>query len=233
MLPLISSLKHGGSGHLKLFDDSLTKPILIQKAIAANRFRKALLLLYLIVCSLVLQAEPGSFNPSKAAAGTCSAKLKKLEKNIAEGKSPKEQKIKFTQDEVNSYLALDLCPKYDPSLKSLVMTFEEDKLRGIADIDFDRLDASSKIAPKLLSMLFSGIHVLSVRGKLASRDGKASFLLEEALFDNNVLPNSLVEKIITLVGRKQKPPFDPLKPSELPYGIQSVEVHAGYLVVHQ
>jgi hypothetical protein len=233
MLLLIFSPKHGGSERLILFDDSLIEPILIQKDIFASHCRRALLLLFLILCSSLLPAESISFKPSKAAAESCSAKLKKLENDIEESKSPKEQKIKFSQNEVNSYLALDLCPKYDPSLKSLVMTFEEEYLKGIAEIDFDRLDESSKIAPKLLSLLFSGTHVLLVRGKLASKNGKAGFLLEEALFDNSLLPKPLVEKLITMVGRKQKPPFDPLKPSELPYGIQSVEVHPGYLVVHQ
>jgi len=35
------------------------------------------------------------------------------------------------------------------------------------------------------------------------------------------------------VGRKQDPPFDPMQPSKMPYEIQKVDVHSGYIVVYQ
>jgi hypothetical protein len=81
--------------------------------------------------------------------------------------------------------------------------------------------------------MFSGTHTLSVRGKLVSKGGKANFQLEQARFDSGTLPNSLVEEIIALVGRKQTPPFDPLQPSQLPYKIQRIDVHPGHALVYQ
>lgn len=226
-----SSLKQGGGGHLKLFDESLTRLKLIRKVIAPGYCQKTLLC-FLFICN-ILAAEPSGIKPSKAAAERCSAKLNQLEASVAGNGSAKKQTIKFSQDEINSYFALDLSSKYHPCLRGLTLTFEEGKLKGVAVIDFDRLEAASTLGSKLLSMLFSGTHILSIRGKPESKDGMARFLLEEALFDDSALPKALVEKIISLVGGKQKPPFDPLKPSELPFGIQWVEVHAGYLVVHQ
>jgi hypothetical protein len=176
----------------------------------------------------------GANTISKAAAERCSAKLKKLEDFSASHKPGSRQTTSFTQDEVNSHLALDLSSKYHPSLKSLVVTFEEKKLQAVTTIDFDRLgETSTKFFPKLLGTLFSGTHTLTARGQLVSGNGKAHFLLEEAKFDNSTLPKSLVEEIISAVGRKQDPPFDPLQPSELPYGIRKVDVHRGYIVVHQ
>jgi hypothetical protein len=114
------------------------------------------------------------------------------------------------------------------------MSFEEARLQGVAAIDFDRLGgSSSKLMPKLLGMIFSGTHVLSARGELISRDGKGRFRLERASFDDSTLPRYLIEHIITLVGKKQNPPFDPLQLSALPYGIERVDVHPGYLIVYQ
>jgi len=146
----------------------------------------------------------------------------------------KKQTLRFSQDEVNSYLALELSSKYSPSLKSLMFTFEEAKLQGNAAIDFDRLGMrSAKLLSKIMAAMFSGTHRLSVRGKLIAQNSKANFQLEEARFDDTSLPNFLVEEIITAVGRKQKPPFDPMQPTQMPYRIEKVELHAGYIRIYQ
>jgi hypothetical protein len=228
MLLLTFSPKHAGSGHSKSFDKKSAGPI-------ASRYRKTVWLLLFIAVSALLPVESTeSFKPSSAAAGTCSAKLKRLEELAADGKALNHEPTKFSQNEVNSYLALDLGPGYHPCLKNLMITFEENKLQGLAAIDFDRLEASSsKLLPKLLSFIFSGTHTLSARGKLVCKVGKANFQLEQARFDSGTLPNSLVEEIITMVGRKQTPPFDPLQPSQLPYKIQRIDVHPGYALVYQ
>ena len=171
---------------------------------------------------------------SKEAAKRCDTKLKSVEKFGDNPGSSPGRTTRFTEEEVNSYLALELSPKYNPCLKSLQMTFEEGKLAGLALLDFDKLRTSSaKIMPRLLSTLFSGTHTLDARGQLLSRDGYANFRLEEARFDNSSLPNSLVEEIITSVGKRQNPPFDPLQPSKLPYKIEKVEIHQGYITVYQ
>jgi hypothetical protein len=177
--------------------------------------------------------DPAPAAITRAAANRCDSKLKILEAH-ATHKAARPQTTEFSEDEVNSYFALILSPKYHPCLKGLSFKFEEDKLQAVADIDFDRLGkTSSKLLPKLLSFMLSGVHTLMARGQLVSGNGKASFRLEQARFDNSTLPKALVEEIITAVGRKQKPPFDPLQPSELFYGIQKIDVHPGYVVVHQ
>jgi hypothetical protein len=171
---------------------------------------------------------------SKAAADRCEAKLKSLEAFAAAKNTGRTQATRFSEEEINSYLAFYLSAKYHPSLKSLAVTFEEDRMVGVAAIDFDLLDTNSgKLLPKLMRMLFSGTHTLTAQGRLIARGGKASFQLERARFDDSMLPKVLVEEIITAVGRKQKPPFDPLQPSQMPYAIDKVDVHLGYILVTQ
>jgi hypothetical protein len=177
---------------------------------------------------------PDSKQISKAAAESCAAKLKRLEGFAAGSSRTKKQTTEFSENEINSYLALELSKNYHPSLKSLVIVLEESKLQGVASIDFDSLAMNSKtFLTKIMTRMFSGVHTLLVRGKLVTAEGKARFQLEEASFDDSALPNFLVEEIITAVGRKQKPPFDPMQPSKLPYDIQSVELHPGRALVHQ
>ena len=180
------------------------------------------------------RAEAPAAAISKAAAERCDKKLKALQDFAEALSSSRKQTTRFTEDEVNSYLALELSPEFHPCLKSLQMTFEERNLRGVASIDFDKLGTTStKFMPRLLSKVFSGTHRLDARGSLLSRNGKANFRLDQARFDNTKLPKSLVEEIITAVGKRQNPPFDPLQPSKLPYRIEEVDVHQGYITVYQ
>jgi hypothetical protein len=81
--------------------------------------------------------------------------------------------------------------------------------------------------------MISGVHKITAEGTLIAQNGKARFRLHEARFDENTLPNFLVEPIISAVGRRQTPPFDPLEPSEMPYHIDKVDLHHGYIVVYQ
>jgi hypothetical protein len=192
---------------------------------------------FLLFCFLAMassnEGAPG-FVANKTAARLCGSKLKEVEDFPKKCKPGQTKTTRFTEDEVNSYLALELKPKYHPCLKSLVMTFEENQLQGVAEIDFDRLGKSSKgVFPKLISLLFSGTHRLAASGQLESKKGKANFRLKKAQFDDGTLPSFLVEGVITAVGRRQKPPFDPLKPSEMPYKIDKVDVHLGYIIVYQ
>jgi hypothetical protein len=171
---------------------------------------------------------------SKKAAAQCDSKLKILEDFADKHKSGQTQTTKFSEDEINSYLALDLKAKYHSSLKSLIVSFSENRFEANAAIDFDHLEATStKFLPKLIGLMFSGVHTLAADGQLLSKEGKANFRLEKAQFDGSTLPKYLVEEIITAVGRKQNPPFDPLKPSQMPYEIDRVEVHSGYIIVFQ
>jgi hypothetical protein len=206
---------------------------------AIHSCKAAFLLLCLMlfsgmICGASAPPDKSVYNPSKAAAERCNVKLKNLEDFASKRKLGRKQTMRFTQDEINSYLAMDLSAQYHPCLKSLMIILEENKLQAMATIDFDRLrSASSKVLPKILGYIFSGMHTLAVNGQLFSNEGKAYFRLDQALFDDNALPRYLVEEIITAVGRRQNPPFDPLQPSKIFYEIEKADIHAGYVIVYQ
>ncbi len=235
MSSLISSQKHGGGGHSGS-SDNLNDSSRFARRSKIQGFKAGLLCLALLLLwsgvappwdSKILASAI-----SKAAADQCNAKLKSLDDFSVKQTAGQKQTTRFTEDEVNSYLALDV--KYHPCLKSLLMTFEENKMRAVAAIDFDRLGTtSSKFLPKLMSFMFSGTHTLTASGQLLSKNGYASFHLDQARFDDSTLPRSLVEEIISAVGKKQNPPFDPLQPSPLPYKIERVDVHPRYIIVYQ
>jgi hypothetical protein len=208
---------------------------------AALQPRRCSCFLALLAASLLLLSTPlagqvtgKTEGISKAAAESCRSKVEKLEAFAQKPDAGRRQSIRFSEQEINSYLALDLSTNYSPSLKSLEFTFTENALQADAVIDFDRLGLSaSKLLARLMSSMLSGIHRLSARGKLIAQAGKANFDLQEAKFDGTTLPNFFVEEIITAVGRRQKPPVDPIEPSPMPYRIDRVVCRPGYIIVYQ
>jgi hypothetical protein len=171
---------------------------------------------------------------SKAAAQSCEAKVERIQAYGGATDPAKKQTARLSETEFNSYLAIVLSPQYHPSLRSIQLKFDEGRLQATANVDFERLQfQSTQFLSSLLRKLLSGVHTLKVTGGLVSDAGKAYFKLEDARFDNMTLPNLLVSEIISAVGRKQNPPFDPMQPSALPYRIQKVEVHSGYIMIYQ
>jgi hypothetical protein len=167
---------------------------------------------------------------SKAAADSCDAKVQLLEAYAGPG----TRQTSLSEEELNSYFALVASPHYHPSLKSVLLTFKDGRVVAVASIDFDRLNFSStQFLNGLMRSLLTGVHTLMVSGDAVSGKGKANFNLEESRFDAVALPNLLVSEIISTVGLKQKPPFDPMQPSALPYHIQKIDVRSGYIVLYQ
>jgi len=181
----------------------------------------------------ILQAESGT-GISKAAADECARKVKELEAFSARTGNRGTRTTRISEAELNSFLAYQLSPKYHASLKSLTVRLEPTRLQGVAIVDFDQLGMNSKkTVTRMLASLLTGKHTLTAFGKLIAEGGRANFQLERALFDDVGLPNLLVEEIISAVGKRQKPPFDPMQPSQMPYGIQKVEMGQGCITVYQ
>lgn len=171
---------------------------------------------------------------SKAAADSFGAKLKRLESYDAGARPARNQTTHFSEAEWNSYLALVLSANYHPCLRDMRLKFDEGRVRAEATIDFNKLNFNStQMLNNLVRTMLTGVHSLAVAGSLNSGGGKASFQLAEARFDSLTLPNMLVAEILSAVGRKQQPPFDPTQPNDLPYHIQRVEVRTGSVVVYQ
>ncbi len=242
MYSLISSPRRGGAGRSRLSDDCAAPQEPKHSPVMGRRAWIFLPLITALSCGMPVFAKKDADGAgsesnsgiSRVAADRCSEKFKKIEDFAALKKPGRNKTTRISQEEINSYLALDLKSKYHPSLKSFSAAFEEEKLQGFASIDFDRLGGpSSGSLQKMIGVLFSGTHTLRFRGRLIAQDGKAHFELEQAYFDDGELPRFLVEEIISAVGRRQNPPFDPLKPSKMPYEIERVDVRPGYVVIHQ
>jgi hypothetical protein len=180
------------------------------------------------------QSDETSAKISKAAAASCDAKVKMMETHAGDQGRGRKLETRISETELNSYLAISLSPNYHPCLRSILLKLDEGRLQAVASIDFDRLQLNStQLINGFLKAMLTGVHKLTIRGGLISNMSTASFRLDGAQFDSISFPNILVSEIISVVGRKQNPPFDPMQPSALPYLIQRVDVHLGYILVEQ
>jgi hypothetical protein len=204
---------------------------------SVRRFLQLVLGLALCASSIVSWAKQSATSQagiSQAAAVSCDAKVKRLEAFEAAQNPALKQATQFSEDEWNSYLAIMLSPFYHPCLREIRLKFEESRLRADASIDFNRLNFNStQMLNNLVRAMLTGVHSLAAVGSMVSGDGKARFQLEEARFDGIGLPNFLVVEILSAVGRKQQPPFDPTQPNDLPYHISRIELHSGFIIIHQ
>ena len=161
-------------------------------------------------------------------------KLNRIKGFIPVKKSGRNQAVYFTEDEINAWLALQVKFKAHPSLKSLMVTLEDNHALVTADIDFDHLNAdSSTLLPKLIAIMFSGIHTITAHGKITSGNGRGMFEVDKASFDKLSIPAYLMKEIIAAVGLRQPHPLDPTKSSALPFDLDRLDVRKASLIAYQ
>jgi hypothetical protein len=234
----ISSAKHVGAGRLKSFDNCGIQCPKKLNMTTAFKCRLPILLAALLwgYQPPAVSAPSGARAPSisEAAAVRCNKKLKQIEDFSALNGTGKNQTVRFTEEEINSFLTLDKSVKLNSCFKNLEMAFKEGILEGVASIDFDCLkETASKSIPRFISQMFSGIHIVSTRGKIESANGEGSIQLEQTRFNNTTIPNFLIKEAVVALCKHQKSPFNPLETSALPHAIKKITVHPGYIVVYQ
>ena len=87
------------------------------------------------------------------------------------------------------------------------------------------------LTASMLSALLQGAHTLEVEGKLNVQEGIGKYQVQQASLDGIALPSSMVEMVLSTLGRQQDPPFDPVEPFPMPYGISTVDVQLGRVTI--
>ena len=161
-------------------------------------------------------------------------KLNRIKDFIPAKKSGRNQTIYFTEDEINAWLALQVKFRAHPSLKNLMVALDDNHAVVTADIDFDHLNAnSSTLLPKLIAIMFSGVHTITAHGKITSGNGQGMFEVDKASFDKLSIPAYLMKEIIAAVGLRQPHPIDPTKSYALPFDLDRLDVRKASLIAYQ
>lgn len=144
----------------------------------------------------------------------------------------KNSTIRITEDELNAYLEEEYRNKPHSGMKSAsVQLFDSNRVAADSVINIDDVKTENSLALKMLTLLFSGNQRLHAEARLIFRDNTVTYELERAQLNNVALPNSLVEKLIEILARKQSPKIDVTRPIPLSSSIKHVEVRRGLLVI--
>ncbi|MFZ0427079.1 MAG: hypothetical protein WAO20_03100 [Acidobacteriota bacterium] len=93
-------------------------------------------------------------------------------------------------------------------------------------VDGDKLQLEQGVGSVLKSM-FTGKQVLEVEGSVRGEAGMVHYTTQSASLNGIPLPASVVDLILSSIGKEQQPPFDPSQPFPLPQGIKTLTVEPG------
>lgn len=137
-----------------------------------------------------------------------------------------KQKVRFqlTEQEVNEYLQHARTVNPRPGLDKLtVKFFPGNYVSTFTVIDFDMVEqARPGTVPLLLKPVLNGKKEVWIDVRLNAAGGVGTFSVEKAYFQSIRLPAFMVEKMINVVGARQKEKFDTSKPVPLPFGLRSL-----------
>jgi len=157
--------------------------------------------------------------------------LRQAEFARAEGRPASRVKFDLPQGEVNTYLAETLRTTPRPGFKSMtVKFFPANYISSFTLVDFDEVErARPGLIPKLLRTVLTGQKTVWIDIRFRVLDGKVTFDVEKALFQNTPIPAVVVQKVIEVVASRQPEHYDTSKPIPLPFGLRTLSTQAGLI----
>ncbi|MEE8349449.1 MAG: hypothetical protein V3R94_07755 [Acidobacteriota bacterium] len=157
--------------------------------------------------------------------------LEELSENSQEGQA-QPRTYRLSQAEINAYLLDELGQQEQRAVEDVSILLRDGEFVTTVGIDPDRLQlGENTTAGTLLGLLFEGKQTLEIEGRLSVINGIGSYQIQQVRFSGMALPRELVNEILTSLGRSQDPPFDPTSTFPIPYGIQSIIVSAGQVII--
>ena len=195
--------------------------------------RNFLLILFLalvvtVVGSPSLTAQPAS---SAGAAGEVERVLGELVINSVREEVPKRV-YRLSETDLNSYLTTKLEKADRKGLESISVRLKQGSFVTVVTVNMDEVQFKEQsLTASLLSGLLRGAHTLEVEGQLQVQEGVGKYQVQQASLDGIALPASVMEMVVSTLGRQQDPPLDLAEPFPMPYGISTVDVQPGQLTI--
>ena len=195
--------------------------------------QRAILVLFLILAwvSLPAQSWPEEEATSDPGVEKVMRLLEELRDNDRDGTVP-HRTYALTQEELNAYLLAQLLQQDQKAVESIAILLQEGTFLTSIEVDMDQLQLKGdELTTWLLRLLLTGKQTLEIEGKLEAEDGMGTYRVLQARLSGFPVPAAWVNGLLSSVGQKQNPPFDPTEPFPMPYGIESVTFQPGSLMV--
>jgi hypothetical protein len=130
--------------------------------------------------------------------------------------------FQLTDAEIDEYSRYALAATPRPGLRSFsVKVFPNNYLSTLTLIDFDAVERwKPGTIPTLLKPVLSGQKSIWVDVRFQAANGRATFTIEKAYFQNIRLPAIFVSQMIQAVAARQPEHYDTTKPVPLPFGLK-------------
>lgn len=155
---------------------------------------------------------------------------KMLDELEAREQAQDKEKRTYTliESDLNAFLAAKIKERPRKDVESLRIQMKDVIFTTFLTVDMDQVEIKGDSMTKsLLKALFRGKQTIEFDGRLKTDNGKGTYEVERATLNGMPLPPSIVNSILSAVGRQQDPPFDPMEPFDLPYAIKTVKVSPG------
>lgn len=157
--------------------------------------------------------------------------LEELKNNDQQGAVP-DRSYEVTQQELNAYLSAQLYQQDQKAVESIALLIKDGTFLTRVEVNADELHVQGDDTTMgYLRILLRGTQTLEVEGKLQAQDGVASYLVQEARLSGISLPAPWVNSLLSSLGKRNDPPFDPTKPFPMPYGVRSVTFQPGKMMM--
>jgi hypothetical protein len=131
----------------------------------------------------------------------------------------------LTESDLNAYLAAKIKERERRDVETLVVEMKDGVFTTNLLIDFDQVEIQGdSVSKTFFKAILRGKQTIVVDGRLRTDNGKGTYHVEQASINGVPLPPSLVNAILSAVGKRQDPPFDPTQPFDLPYSIKTIKV---------
>ena len=147
---------------------------------------------------------------------------------------PQRVDFRLTEDEINEYLVYSLATNPRPGVRSAtIKVFPYNYVSVFTIIDFDAVERESPgTIPFVLRPLLRGSTSLWVDVRFHVADGKVTYSVEKAYYQNSKLPLFAVRQILRVIGSLQPEHFEIDAPMPLPLGLRHMETANHVLIGH-
>ena len=193
--------------------------------------RAAIPVLILIVGWLTAEPRPQVGQVSDPGVAKVTRILEELREND-EQDTVSNRTYQVSEEELNAYLSAQLLQQHQKAVESIAMLLKEGTFLTRVEVNVDELQfPEDDVTTGYLRLLLKGIQTLEIEGKLEAENGLATYRVQEARLSGITLPALLVNNLLSSLGKKNDPPFDPTQPFEMPYGIQSFTFQPGKVIM--
>lgn len=131
--------------------------------------------------------------------------------------------VDLLEHELESYVLFALREDIPAQVDSIDVQLSDGSIASDTQLTFNSSGSGNPIA----DALFGGTHNLFLKGRLAGKNGRGKFDLEEVRVDGIPVPNILIQTLFDSYVKPKYPDVDLKAPFDLPWGIESLTIVPG------